>query len=170
MEPVRALEKLVSFSASMAWPLMQRMNRVAPPAGPFHPRWSDQPIPRGTERERPPLGWPRETDSLCPTCVKEARAVVLRGDADWRRLITDKPGEIRARIVERDGQVVMEKTCPEHGRFEDVIAVDTRFLSRIERLFGGRDVRMTPDAIHDHGSSTIRYGRGAVITVDLTNR
>ncbi|HSN96832.1 MAG TPA: radical SAM protein, partial [Candidatus Nanopelagicales bacterium] len=32
------------------------------------------------------------------------------------------------------------------------------------------DVPMTPDRSHNHGSSTIRYGRGAVLTVDLTNR
>jgi 7,8-dihydro-6-hydroxymethylpterin dimethyltransferase len=170
MNPVRALEKVVSLSANALWPAMQYANQLAPAARPFHPKWSDKPIPRGKEREKPPLGWPRETDSLCPTCVKEARAEILRGDASWRRLLTDKPGEIRARIVERDGRVVMEKTCPEHGRFDDVIAEDPRFLSRIERLFGGRDVRMTPDAIHDHGSSTIKYGRGAVLTVDLTNR
>src|SRR5580692_4030194 len=170
MDPVRALEKIVTLSASAAWPLMQRVNDLAPPTPAFHPRWSDQPIPRGAERTGPTLGWPRETDSLCPTCVKEARAEILRGDAHWRRLLTDKPGEIRARIVERDGQVVMEKTCPEHGRIEDVISIDPRFLSRIERLFAGRDVTMTPDRIHDHGSSTIQYGRGAVLTVDLTNR
>jgi uncharacterized radical SAM superfamily Fe-S cluster-containing enzyme len=170
MDPVRALEKIVSLSASAVWPVMQRVNKMGLPPEPFHPRWSDQPIPRGRERTRPPLGWPRETDSLCPTCVKEARAEILRGDAHWRRLLTDKPGEIRAQIVERDGKVVMEKTCPEHGRFEDVIAIDTGFLSRIERLFAGRDVAMTPDRIHDHGSSTIKYGRGSVLTVDLTNR
>ncbi len=64
----------------------------------------------------------------------------------------------------------MEKTCPEHGPVDDVLAVDPRFLSRIERLFAGRDVPMTPDKIHAHGSSTIKYGRGAVLTVDLTNR
>jgi uncharacterized radical SAM superfamily Fe-S cluster-containing enzyme len=29
---------------------------------------------------------------------------------------------------------------------------------------------MAPDDLHDHGSSSIRYGRGAVLTVDLTNR
>ena len=51
-----------------------------------------------------------------------------------------------------------------------MIAIDPAFLARIESLFGGRDVAMTPDRIHDHGSSTIRYGRGAVLTVDLTNR
>jgi 7,8-dihydro-6-hydroxymethylpterin dimethyltransferase len=170
MSPVRALEKLVTLSAKAAWPLMRRANEIASPAPPFHPKWSDKPIPRGKERTAPPLGWPRETDSLCPTCVKEARSAILRGDVPLRSLITDKPGEIRARIVERGGQVVMEKTCPQHGDFDDVLATDPRFLSRIERLFGGRDVPMTPDKIHDHGSSTIRHGRGAVLTVDLTNR
>jgi uncharacterized radical SAM superfamily Fe-S cluster-containing enzyme len=64
----------------------------------------------------------------------------------------------------------MEKSCPRHGDFSDVISIDPAFLARIEGLFGGRDVEMTPDRIHDHGSSTIRYGRGAVLTVDLTNR
>jgi hypothetical protein len=170
MDPVRTLEKIVSFSANKLWPLMQQVNQLGPASRPFHPKWSPAPIPRGKEREAPPLGWPRETDSLCPTCVKEARAEILRGDADWRSLLTDKPGEIRARIVEKDGRVVMEKTCPQHGLFEDVIAVDPAFLSRIEGLFHGRDVRMARDAIHNHGSSTIKYGRGAVLTVDLTNR
>jgi uncharacterized radical SAM superfamily Fe-S cluster-containing enzyme len=170
MDPLRTLEKVVSLSARAAFPLLQFVSRLGPEAPPFHPAWSDRPIPRGNQRTSPTLGWPRETDSLCPTCVKEARAEILRGDASFRRLIEDKPGEIRARIVERDGRVVMEKTCPKHGRFEDVLAIDPHFLSRIERLFGGRDVPMTPDPIHDHGSSTIRHGRGAVLTVDLTNR
>ncbi|XXY53013.1 radical SAM protein [Sorangium sp. So ce269] len=149
---------------------MQQLSRLGGAPKPFHPRWSDKPIPRGGQRSKPPLGWPRETDSLCPRCVKEARAEILGGRADWTRLISDKPGEIRARIVARDGRVVMEKTCPKHGSFSDTISIDPEFLARIERLFGGRDVEMTPDRIHNHGSSTIRYGRGAVLTVDLTNR
>jgi uncharacterized radical SAM superfamily Fe-S cluster-containing enzyme len=48
--------------------------------------------------------------------------------------------------------------------------MDPAFLERIESLFPGRDVAMTPDALHNHGSSSIRYGRGGVLTVDLTNR
>ncbi|MFO0756311.1 MAG: radical SAM protein [Byssovorax sp.] len=170
MNPVRLLEKAISFTAGKVWPVLQTINELAPESAPFHPRWSDQPIPRGKARSKPPLGWPRETDSLCPVCVKEARAAILGQSASIRHLIDGKPGEIKARIVERDGQIVMEKTCPMHGHFEDVIAIDPRFLERIEGLFAGRDVAMTPDKIHDHGSSTIRYGRGAVLTVDLTNR
>jgi uncharacterized radical SAM superfamily Fe-S cluster-containing enzyme len=170
MDVLKAIEKAVTASANRVWPVMQQLNRVGPDPKPFHPKWSDTPVPRGKARSKPPLGWPRETDSLCPTCVKEARAVILRGDADWRTLLTDKPGEIRAKIVERDGHIVMEKTCPKHGSFTDTIAIDAAFLERIESLFAGRDVPMTPDAIHNHGSSTIKYGRGAVLTVDLTNR
>ncbi len=170
MDPVKALEKVITASANRVWPLLQQLNRLAPEPEPFHPKWSDSPIPRGKKKSAPPLGWPRETDSLCPDCVKEARAEILRGDADWRKLLTDKPGEIRATIKEQDGRVVMEKTCPKHGTFSDVIAIDPKFLSRIEGLFAGRDVPMTPDKIHNHGSSTIKYGRGSVLTVDLTNR
>jgi hypothetical protein len=47
----------------------------------------------------------------------------------------------------------MEKTCPKHGHFEDVIAIDPKFLARIESLFPGATCAMTPDKIHDHGSS-----------------
>ena len=170
MSPAKTLEKLVTRAADAIWPLLQRINEVAPAAAPFHPKWSDKPIPRGKQKTSPKLGWPRETDSLCPVCVKEARATILSGHADWRSLVTDKPGEIKATIREKDGRIVMEKACPKHGSFEDVISIDPRFLERIESLFAGRDVDMTPDAIHDHGSSTIRHGRGAVLTVDLTNR
>ncbi|MDI3283300.1 radical SAM protein [Polyangium sp. 15x6] len=170
MLSVRHLEKFVTASANRVWPVMQTLNTLGPEPLPFKPRWSDRPIPRGKERTKPPLGWPRVTDSLCPTCVKEARTEILRGDADWTKLVTDKPGEIKAHIVERDGQIRMEKECPKHGLVSDVISIDPKFLARIESLFQGRDVVMTPDRIHQHGSSSIKYGRGSVLTVDLTNR
>ena len=64
----------------------------------------------------------------------------------------------------------MVKDCPKHGHFEDVMAIDPEFLQRIEKLYPGRDFRMAPDPYHNHGTSTIKYGRGAVLTVDLTNR
>jgi hypothetical protein len=122
------------------------------------------------ERSFPQLGFPRETDSLCPQCVIEVRDQILSGRADWRVLVEDKPGEIRARIVERDNQVFMEKTCTTHGTCSDLMAMDAEFLRRIERLYPGRDFRIAPDTLHDHGTSSIKYGRGAVLTIDLTNR
>lgn len=166
----RAAERLLSFSASKVWSALQLANRFASEPSPFKPKWSDAPIPRGKARTKPPLGWPRQTDSLCPVCVKEARTSILRGDEDIGHLIHDKPGEIKALIHEKDGKIVMEKTCPVHGHFEDTIAIDTAFLTRIEKLFPGRDVAISPDALHNHGSSSIKYGRGGVLTVDLTNR
>ena len=81
------------------------------------------------------------------------------------------PGEIKAQILEENGQVIMRKTCPTHGEFEDVLATDAKFLERIESLFFGSDFRSAEDEhIHKHGTSDIKYGRGAVLTVDLTNR
>jgi len=65
----------------------------------------------------------------------------------------------------------MVKECPKHGKFEDIMSIDKNFLKWIESNFPGRDQRAHNDEdLHNHGSSTIRYGRGAVLTVDLTNR
>ncbi|HEY8038440.1 MAG TPA: radical SAM protein [Polyangiaceae bacterium] len=127
-------------------------------------------MPKRRERTFPQLGWPRETDSLCPRCVKEVRTQILSGERALSSLVDGKPGEIRARIVEQDGQVKMVKTCPTHGRFEDVMAIDPAFLRRIEGLYPGRDYLAPLSALRNHGSSSIKYGRGAVLTVDLTNR
>jgi 7,8-dihydro-6-hydroxymethylpterin dimethyltransferase len=80
---------------------------------------------------------------LCPRCVKSVRAAVLSGERDLSTLVNGKPGEVRAHIVEENGQVKMVKTCAVHGRFEDVISIDPAFLRRVERLYPGRDF-LTP--------------------------
>src|SRR6202041_1274202 len=52
-----------------------------------------------------------------------------------------------------------------------LMAIDSKFLSWIEKNFPGRDIPAHNDEkLHRHGSSTVRYGRGSVLTVDLTNR
>src|SRR5262249_15526378 len=132
--------------------------------------WAPAPLLKRRERSFPPLGWPRETDSLCPACVKDVRTEILAGERDIRALIDGKPGEIKARI-ELDGQVLkMKKTCEKHGVFEDVMSIDAAFTSRIEKLFPGRDFLAPLTKLREHGSSSIKYGRGSVLTVDLTNR
>jgi uncharacterized radical SAM superfamily Fe-S cluster-containing enzyme len=51
------------------------------------------------------------------------------------------------------------------------MATDPEFLERIESLFFGRDFKAAEDShVHKHGTSNIKFGRGAVLTVDLTNR
>jgi len=137
----------------------------------FTPKWSDKPLLKSWEKSKPTLGWPRTTDSLCPDCVKEARDAIMNGKKDWTDLVHEKVGEIKAQIIERDGQVWMVKECPIHGKYEDLMAVDAKFLQWIEQNFPGRDIPAHNDEdLHRHGSSTVRHGRGAVLTVDLTNR
>ncbi len=155
--------------ANVLWHLFQAVNRRLP-SRTFQPKWAPAPLLKSRERTRPVLGFPRRTDSLCPSCVKEVRAKILSGEMDLQELVQGHPGEIKADIVERDGQVWMVKECPKHGRVEDIMSIDAAFMRRMESLFPGRDFRMAPDDLHNHGTSSIRYGRGAVLTVDLTNR
>ena len=169
----RILSAGLSKTAERIWPLVQRYNRTFERPSP-HPRWAPAPLLKRRERSFPTLGFPRETDSLCPRCVKEVRDDILSGRRDLSELVNEKPGEIRARIVERDRDgknvVIMEKDCPTHGHFEDLMAIDAEFLRRMERLYPGRDFLSPKTALRDHGSSSIQYGRGSVLTVDLTNR
>jgi uncharacterized radical SAM superfamily Fe-S cluster-containing enzyme len=167
---LRATDWCLTKVARLAFNGIQLVNRHRPNPS-FTPKWSEKPLLKSWEKSKPKLGWPRETDSLCPKCVIEARQRIIDGEEDYKILVREKVGEIKAQIVERDGQVWMIKECPLHGRFEDQMAVDSRFLEWIESNFPGRDLRAHNDGgLHDHGSSTIKHGRGSVLTVDLTNR
>ncbi len=80
------------------------------------------------QKVKPPLGWPRETDSLCPPCVREARQAILDGKrvvigASQREGRRNQGHHPRARRQDPDGQGL-----PLHGHFEDVMAIDTGVL------------------------------------------
>src|SRR5689334_16849345 len=169
-KPIKYAEKGLSVVANGAWHVFNTLNKVNQrPA--FTPKWSDKPLLKSYEKTKPPLGWPRETDSLCPTCVREARQEILDGKKDVSVLLNEKVGEIKATILERDGKILMVKDCPLHGHFEDVMAIDTAFFKHLEEVFPGRDIRAHNDEkLHNHGTSTIKHGRGSVLTIDLTNR
>jgi uncharacterized radical SAM superfamily Fe-S cluster-containing enzyme len=169
-KPVKYVEKAVTIGAKGAWFLFDRLNRVKPNPSP-KPKWSDKPLLKSYEKSKPPLGWPRATDSLCPKCVPEIRQQILDGHLPYEVLMNEKVGEIKATIIERDGKILMVKECPIHGRFEDVMSIDTEFSKHLEDVFPGRDIRAHNDEkLHKHGSSTVKYGRGSVLTIDLTNR
>jgi len=163
--------KILVKTANLAWKAFQAVNIRLPEGRLPRPRWAPGRIIKSRERSRPPLGFPRETDSLCPRCVPEIRRKVANGEMTLNELRQSRPGEIKARLVEESGRILIRKTCPEHGDFEDVISTNPDFTRRIENLFFGRDFETSPDdGIHNHGSSSIKYGRGTVLTVDLTNR
>jgi uncharacterized radical SAM superfamily Fe-S cluster-containing enzyme len=165
----KPVETALSGAARTLWPLLQFVNgRIT--AGSFQPSWSPQPLLKSWERTKPTLGWPRTTDSLCPVCVRETRQRILSGEQGVDTLVTEHVGEIKAQIIECGGRIVMEKSCPQHGTFVDTLAVNPAFLKRLEALFPGRDFRAVTDTLHNHGTSSIQHGRGAVLTIDLTNR
>jgi 7,8-dihydro-6-hydroxymethylpterin dimethyltransferase len=169
-KPIKYVEKGITIAAHGAWSVFNTLNRISP-GKPFTPAWSDLPLQKSSQKVKPPLGWPRETDSLCPVCVREARQEILDGKRDYKILLNEKVGEIKATILERDGKILMVKDCPVHGHFEDVMAIDPAFFKHLEESFPGSDIRSHNDEkLHNHGSSTIKYGRGAVLTIDLTNR
>jgi len=110
-----------------------------------------------TGRPIPPLrrGLPKTVESLCPECAQV----------------------IPARLYEDAGRVMMEKTCPDHGRFEDIYWGDARlYLKAEEYHYSDGDGLENPNTeatarcpeqcglCPDHASNT------ALGNIDLTNR
>ena len=169
-KPVKYAEKVLTYAARGTWAVFEKVNSIKPRPS-FTPNWSDKPILKSWEKTKPPLGWPRSTDSLCPKCVPEIRQQIVDGKLPHEILLNEKAGEIKATIVERDGKILMVKDCPIHGHFEDVMAVDVEFFKHLEDVFPGRDILAHNDEkLHNHGTSTVKHGRGSVLTIDLTNR
>jgi uncharacterized radical SAM superfamily Fe-S cluster-containing enzyme len=99
-------------------------------------------------------GLPKQTQSLCPECG----------------CIID------ATIIERDGKVMMEKTCPEHGYFEDIYFSDVSLYHRMEGYAHdgvGVDNPYYTDATEcptDCGLCQMHLSHTVLANVDLTNR
>ena len=151
-KPIKYVEKAVTVAAKGAWVVFDKLNSINPNPS-FTPKWSDKPLLKSYQKSKPPLGWPRATDSLCPKCVPEIRQQIIDGKLPVEVLMNEKAGEIKAQIIERDGKILMVKDCPIHGHFEDVMAMDTAFFKHLEEVFPGRDIRAHNDEkLHHHGS------------------
>ncbi len=167
----RAMASFVAHAAGIVWKAVQAVNTRIPEGELPQPKWAPGKIAKSRERSSPPLGFPRETDSLCPRCVPEIREKIVQGRQGLEILFKNSPGSLKAQLVEENGRILIRKSCEKHGAFEDVISTDAAFTRRIENLFFGRDFEVVQDEnIHNHGASAIQYGRGTVLTVDLTNR
>src|SRR5580704_9488631 len=97
-KPIKYVEKAAVAAAKGAWVIFDRLNRINPGVSPT-PKWSDKPLLKSYEKSKPPLGWPRSTDSLCPKCVPEIRQQILDGKLPHEVLMNEKIGEIKATII-----------------------------------------------------------------------
>jgi len=95
--------KIVSTLSDVAWKAFQSVNQRLPEGEAIRPKWAPGPLLKSYERSAPPLGFPRETDSLCPRCVKEVRTAVIDGTTSLESLMNEHPGEIKAQILEENG-------------------------------------------------------------------
>ena len=66
--------------------------------------------------------------------MPEIRQQIIDGKLPHEILLNEKVGEIKAQIIERDGQILMVKDCPIHGHFEDVMSIDTGSSSTWKRF------------------------------------
>src|SRR5256714_1539796 len=93
-KPVKYIEKVVAVGANAAWQLFDRLNQINQNPS-FTPKWSDKPLLKSYQKSKPPLGWPRETDSLCPRCIPEIRQKIVDGEVDYRILLNEPFAEIK---------------------------------------------------------------------------
>src|SRR5512140_3450966 len=100
-------------------------------------------------------GLPKITQSLCPECSTLIEAV----------------------LSEENGQVIMEKSCPEHGFFKDLIYSDVKLYLKMEEwTFGDERGIMNPavtdakECPTDCGLCNLHLSHSGLTNLDLTNR
>jgi uncharacterized radical SAM superfamily Fe-S cluster-containing enzyme len=99
-------------------------------------------------------GLPKRTKSLCPECK----------------------GILDAEIFEQDGKVLMRKTCPKHGEFQDTYWSDAEMYKMAENFaidgIGVANPYVTDakDCPADCGLCNRHFSHTALANLDLTNR
>src|SRR3569832_1970501 len=74
-KPIKYFEKALTYGAKGAWVVFDKLNSIKQNPS-FTPKWSEKPLLKSYQKSKPPLGWPRTTDSLCPKCVPEIRNAI----------------------------------------------------------------------------------------------
>ena len=114
-KPIKYAEKALTYAAGAAWVVFDKLNQINQNPS-FTPKWSDKPLLKSYEKTKPPLGWPRETDSLCPRCVPEIRQEILDGKKPLDVLLQregrrDQGADHRARRQDPDGEGLPASTA-----------------------------------------------------------
>lgn len=94
---------LIASLSNLAWKAFQAVNRRLPEGELPHPKWAPGRMLKSYERSAPPLGFPRNTDSLCPRCVPEVRNAIIRGEADVSLLVEGRQKSRRRSSRSTDG-------------------------------------------------------------------
>jgi 7,8-dihydro-6-hydroxymethylpterin dimethyltransferase len=109
----------------------------------------------GSPIRRLQRGLPKITTSLCPECTQKLEAV----------------------LFEENGKVIMEKACPQHGEFRDVIYSDVKLYLKMEEWTFGDNQGVENPAIPDAtqcpdqcGLCSMHTSHTVLANVDLTNR
>ncbi len=100
-------------------------------------------------------GLPKSTRSLCPECSQL----------------------IDAKILEDSGKVVMEKRCPTHGEFRDIVYSDAKLYLKMEEWEFGDNRGLANPAVttakscpDDCGLCNLHTSHTGLANLDLTNR
>jgi len=109
----------------------------------------------GSAIEPMKTGLPKTTRSLCPECTQL----------------------IDATIFEESGKVVMEKRCPTHGEFRDIVYSDAKLYLKMEQWSFGDSRGLSNPAVttaktcpEDCGLCNLHTSHTGLANVDLTNR
>ncbi len=92
LHKLKSIPGFITSLSNFAWRAFQAINTRLPQGELPHPKWAPGKILKSYERSAPPLGIPRETDSLCPKCVPEVRNAIIRGELDVNGLVSQNPG------------------------------------------------------------------------------
>ena len=90
------LSETLRHVGELGWQAFQAINTRIADSESIKPGWAPGPLPKSYQRTQPPLGWPRETDSLCPRCVIEVRNQIIQG------LSEEGPEAYVAGVMDRD--------------------------------------------------------------------
>src|SRR2546423_12203519 len=141
MKPIKHAEKGLALVAGGFSNTIQFFNQFRPNES-FTPKWSDKPLLKSWQKSKPPLGFPRTTDSLCPKCVIEARNKILSAPTiDPSTLVNEKVGDIKAQIIELDGKTWMVKDGPIHGHIGEITATASKSPKHIEPTYPARYIQ-----------------------------
>ena len=166
----RPVELALAYGARAAWPAFQAINRQFD-GRTFQPKWAPAPLHEtATAHSTPVRLAPHDRFALPDLRPRSARPDPLRRAVDrvarQRARRRNQGAHPRARRQGRDREDLPRCTAPSSTRWRST----RRSSSGSRACSRAATSTRSPTRLHNHGTSSIKYGRGAVLTIDLTNR